>query len=761
MSAPRSLPALLACLAVVAAVAVSLRLGEGLKRPRGPTPEDGWFSIDPDGLYHTRRVARALEEGLPIAETDPYLNHPNGAAIPWPPYYDTVLYALCAPLLPADDAPRRAALERRVATWPVVFGVGSALAAALAAWCLARGSATWRRAGLAALAGALASTGWGAINYSRLGTGDHHAWVGMLCALMFLGATLALAGRGLRRARSGLLWGAACGVCAGLLLGSWVASLLYVLVVQALCGWLLVRRARDELPGAAPFGLGFHAAALLVLLPAVLSSPWKQELPWIVINLSWFHAAWLGLGALAFVAPAIAGAGALGPGTRAARVYPWAVVAGGAALAGLLWLVDAAPARGIAEGFAWVSRADSFMNSVRESAPLLGPRAPEGELFLALGYGVLAVPFVWAWAAWRAFARREDELLPWVLILPLVLVQALTQKRFSDSVMVPMAVLLAWAAARPLARLPQGLAVPLGLIGALLLGLPSILKVRGAQDPALLENLGGLHDPTLGERTAIEWIHGRPSIAGAEGVLAHWDRGHVIEWAADRPTVATNFGSYVGIDAYRDPARFFLETDPARAEDLLARRGIGHVFVPVTLPRYTASMAGIAGEPLERYFLNGSARNPTETWRLSMLARLVNDGLPLGGAGEPLDFLRLVHASTRVHPGFPSRATGRPRPAAFVWERVQGALVECAMDPGRPLTVTIELAFDGADCTLRWSRSAPAGPDGRAALRVPYSTEEPNGDARVTGATWQQGAAAGELRIPELAVVAGRRVTIE
>jgi asparagine N-glycosylation enzyme membrane subunit Stt3 len=180
MSQRKALLALAMALGLVALVAWVPRTLPGLKRPRGPASADGWYSIDPDGLYHTRRVERAFEEGLPIASSDPYLDFPNGSPIPWPPYYDTALYLALAPWAPDDSEARRPWLERAVATWPVAFGIASALLAACAAWWLTRAtSGTWQRAGAALFAGVYAACGWGAIHYSRIGTGDHHAWIGM------------------------------------------------------------------------------------------------------------------------------------------------------------------------------------------------------------------------------------------------------------------------------------------------------------------------------------------------------------------------------------------------------------------------------------------------------------------------------------------------------------------------------------------------------------------------------------------------------
>src|SRR5688572_18724310 len=94
--APDSLLALAVALVVALAwIGRELSNVRVTEAPRDPSR--GWFSADPDTHYHARRLARALDEGLPVAETDPWMDFPHGAAIPWPPYYAYVTHALVAP----------------------------------------------------------------------------------------------------------------------------------------------------------------------------------------------------------------------------------------------------------------------------------------------------------------------------------------------------------------------------------------------------------------------------------------------------------------------------------------------------------------------------------------------------------------------------------------------------------------------------------------------------------------------------------------
>jgi hypothetical protein len=629
--------------------------------------------------------------------------------------------------------------------------------------------------------------------YSAVGNGDHHAFIAFLNAALLLLCTVGFCRGNLARPGRSLALGAACGALAGLMLGSWVASLLYVINVQLALAWLLFRRARTDLPGVAGFGLGFHLTAAAAILPATLSSPWREELPWMAVNLSWLHPALLLVGALVFLPLLFLGGPGrpLATGTRGARAYPWLVglaLAGGAAL---LWLTGAGPARGVAEGFAWVSRADAFMATVLESRPLVGPRAEGWSApFDALGYGLLLLPL--AWGALTLGALRRDLLafVPLAVALPPLAVEALAQRRFADALAVPLAACLGWGAARLIARLgsqtgsragqragsspgPSNaarLAWPaLALAVALALQGDSVRRALAQREG--LRGEAGPHDHLLGDRLAYDWLRRRRRREGADGVLAHWDRGHALEWAADRPTVATNFGSYVGLDSYRDPARFFLTEDPLEARALLERRRVHHVFVPGSLPDSVESFVAIADRDLAPLYLTlQEGRVVTSPrWLSTIGARLLNGGVQLVPPGlsadqrpSPLGFLRLVHVSPFRHPGFRDPASERLMPACLLYEHVPGATVAARGGPGEAVLVELELHYPAADHRLSLAFRARCDDGGLARLWIPYSTGPgaANGDAVVEAARWTIGAHSGALTIPETAVQAGPPVRI-
>ena len=357
-----------------------------------------WVSMDHDGLYQTRRVERALRDGLPVAESDPYLNYPHGARIPhWPPYYTLVLRSVLGPFAPDDPEARRHWLEMRVASMPLLFGVVTSLLAA-AGGGLVAGS------GGAAAAGIYHALCTGSILYSRIGNGDLHAWVSMLGGASLLLLSAALAGSLLDRRRASTLLGLLLGAISGLMLGSWVGALVYIVEVQLVLGVVLVLHTRHSRAGLPAFGVAFHVAAALAVLPAVLSSPWEGEAPSIVIGLYWVHLAFLLTGALVFVPLLYLREG------RTLRAYPW-LAAGSLALVGGLFLLSDPGVRG---ALSWIGRTDPFMAQVSESRPLLGPGTGWAAVE-QLGWGVGFLPIVWVLALGSLFRGGSLALLPWVV----------------------------------------------------------------------------------------------------------------------------------------------------------------------------------------------------------------------------------------------------------------------------------------------------------------------------------------------------------
>ncbi len=740
--------------------------------PPGWKGSTSWFVTDPDSLYQFRRLERVYEEGLPVAETDGYLNYPEGAMIPWPPYYTLMLYAVTAPFAPEGRSARRAFLEVTAGSINVWIGAATAVMAALAGWYLA-GSA----GGL--IAGLIFAFLFGSINYSNIGNADHHAWVSMLTAAMLMLVTGALSRGALESRLRGGVWGAAAGIVGGILLGSWVASLLYVIEVQLVLAWLLFRHARKPLAGLAAYGLSFHLAAFLVVMPAVLTSPWKAGHPWMVVNMSWFHPVQLFLGALVFLPLPF-----LGKEGRIRRRYPWLVGGGLLALTLILFLGNLGPAQAIREGFQWVSRQNVFMAGVGESQPLLGGKADGiDDLVSWLGWGIFLLPLAWLAALFATFRRGKAELLPWVISVLVLVPQAIGQRRFSDPLAVPMAVTLGWAAGslltlerprflnragRAFRSLPGGLQILLGVVLVCAVQFDTVHSISGRLTLAHRPET----DPQLrrqrGRRLMYEWLRRHSREPADYSVMANWDQGHLIEWVADRPSVSTNFGTYVGEQSFDDPPLFFMSTSQEEAEAILDRRRARYVMVTSVFPRRVPNLVNIIMPDRRDEFIGRDPRgNPMirTIWFKTIGALLVGDGFHYSPDGKkfsgPLRFLRLIYISP--FRDFDPRMIGyrKESPVGWVWEHVPGATLEAHGTPGTVFQIRFSVRYEKAGHTLEYEDSVMLGTDGTGRLRVPYTTEGPNGDGMIIGRPqWFLGSSGHPLVIPKRAVLEGRTLQL-
>ncbi|NUP94791.1 MAG: hypothetical protein HUU28_01390 [Planctomycetaceae bacterium] len=768
----RALLALCLCIALLAGV---VRETCDLRHAREPGNESAsWFTLDPDSLYHMRRVERALDEGLPPAETDPRMNAPHGAAIPWPPYYTWLLTFVTAPMLPDtprhDDgswaaqifeARRREAIERTVASVPWVLAMVTSVLLALSAWRLAKGRSDGERLGAAALAGGTYALLGASLQYSAIGNGDHHAWVVMLLAALVFVATSALREDELLQRGKSAWRGTLLGALSALLVGSWVGGLVYVVLLELALGLALFVHARRALPGLPALGLGFHLVWAAGITPAVLSSPWREVEPWMLVNLSWLHLVHPLVGALVFV-PLVATSS-----DPLRRRWPWRVSMALTLLLVAIAFGDFALARGVREGFAWAGRANEFMAFIAESQPLLwGPLGGLRSLVGLLGFGVCVAPLLFAGEVWRAWREQRLELLLPCLLFGALLAQALMQRRFADAFGVPLALVLGlgltsvvWRVVKP----TTGLASALGLVLAFASGYPTLSLALTRRDRPWFETKGDAARPLHALYGRLGKLQGRD-----EAVLASWDHGHAIEWIGQRPSIATNFGSYLGRDSYLDPWRFFLESDATQAEALLEARGARHVLICGDFTKDLEVMLRLLAPDDRRSYLlipREGVVFPSQRFFDTLAGRLLVHGRTAslsarGLTGNSLDFLRLVHASPEflsAPPPIPH--TSDPVRVGWIWERVPGARVELAGEPGARAQVSIELSCNGERWT--WLGSATVEADGFARLRVPYSTDGANGDTLAAGpARGFVGTRSVEFVVREDDVLAGATVRV-
>lgn len=645
---------------------------------------------DPDGAYHLRRVQLALANGeVPLF--DRFLNHPEGSAVPWPSLFAGALTVAVQAALPRDPAAHRstggyseAEVEHFLAGLPPWIGMGAAAAVALALLGLTRRVRGAPRLWPAALAAWCFAAVPIAVWYGAAGRIDHHVAVQLCFAL-----ELALVGVCLRTDESldALAFALLGGLVAGVLLLLWLASALIVGLVGAAL-FAAAASAHGELGAARRrAGLLFFAAAAAVVLVPAEASPWNDVQPGSLVNLSLGVPRALLGACLPFVALEVAAR--LGwkrvPGVLLALVVAAAAVA---LLPGFLG--------GVREGLAWAARENEFMDVVAESRPLLGRVGPPDFAAAVSDLGLLGLvfPLLWLGLAVSELWRRRWWPERWLLLATAALwfVQTLGQRRFGDALAVPMCLVAALAvhdlaAARMRWGRWLGGALAALLVLASLPSLGAVWTVPEAEQRALVrwraELVEGLRWMRTGTPSPGPW--NAPSARQDYGVLAPWGLGHWIEYHARRPSIATNFGSFVGERGFRGAAAALVADDAADLERRLVELDADYVVVRARDVSDLASHARLAGwdgaaraelfERAESSAQRGRGKAFSARAQTTALWRLGVHDLPVGSRAPGFGGLELVHRSDGVEglggappgPGVPSG------PRLSIWRRSSSA----------------------------------------------------------------------------------------
>ena len=282
-------------------------------------------------LDHLERVTRGVAASgwvpayedlaasvVPLSDTAARMGE-LGPPYAWPPGYDLMVAAVVR-RSPPDVGRLMTPADERPSLRPVTEPQRDAVASTL------RAAPRWMRA-LLALVAALSAAGlvirsapdirfWGpALGAAVSGccvafappARDHQTW-----AFLLLATTLGVVGRALDEKRIDQpFWSAARGTLAGLFAGwmliSWTPSIFGIALIEAALAWRLFSRSSHRPARGLPvLATAFHKAALLVCLPAVIESPFTETAPFGVLDLSWFHAVWLGILWLVFAPYAIA-----------------------------------------------------------------------------------------------------------------------------------------------------------------------------------------------------------------------------------------------------------------------------------------------------------------------------------------------------------------------------------------------------------------------------------------------------------------------
>jgi dolichyl-diphosphooligosaccharide--protein glycosyltransferase len=209
------------------------------------------------------------------------------------------------------------------------------------------------------------------------------------------------------------------------------------------------------------------------------------------------------------------------------------------------------------------------------------------------------------------------------------------------------------------------------------------------------------------------------------GILAKWSIGSWIENIAQRPTVATNFGSEIyGLDA---SAQFALSENERDAVAILKRNKVRYVIVTNEIANLK-DYSKIIGRESSDYARLVQNRYGETLWspgsayyKLVSTGLLLTDGLKLSNIRLPL--LRLRHFRLLYESENKINAKGLPIPVkeVKVFEYVEGARIIGYSHPNETVSISLILRSNQGRI-IPYSDEVTAKSDGRFEFIVPYPT---------------------------------------
>lgn len=675
--------------------------------------------LDNDSYYHAFRVRSTLETFPRIPWFDGGINFPYGAQIIWPPLFDFIPASICK-LLELGGVPP----ENTLVLLPFVPVVAGVMQVPLMV-------ALWREffpdqpvyavAWLTALLPASA-------HFGMLGRFDQH-----VTELLLFTAILLLFSRAIRQKRRGILTPdeGICGAVIALAFWNWQGSVLNLAVLVALALVIHVTAPPDSyLATSALKALGRSSAAgaLLLLATIPLFAPAGALFEIQLTSVSGFPA--VAAGSVSLFAFSLLLWHKYQPAASTLARSGRAILCGGSVLVMAL-LLSHDLQKVLRHGYAMLSAGNAWYRNIQEFDPLFfAGFTPVGdEIIDALKLLGFSGIFLLA-ALPHLVSRRNTTPAAWpgatltISLAALFLPLGLLRIRFLLYLLVPLTLsaALAWCAgasclAKRLDRgiFPRSLA-PAGL--GLLLLIPCLFwytETWSIRPDSSRESL----------LTALSWLRQQnPAVAGNDGVMAEWDYGHIIRYAAYRPVVVTPFGTDLGPDGMRDSTAFFLSRDAASAEATLVRRRIGFILLanPMTEACFSWNFAP-AGTP--------RAIEMSRDWRTGVRTRILapfwdivpsklyfNDGMAIGNnLGDTAAFCRLVYETAPV-----TATVDFPPTADFkLFEMVPGVKLQGRGRPGTLVTASCTVTTNAAR-TFTWQNTVTVPASGTFTLRLPYTS---------------------------------------
>ena len=670
--------------------------------------DEGVVFAPADAMYHMRLSFYSFVNFPSPLLFDPYLNYPDGVAVPWSPLFDLIVGGV-AKVFARDQAGFEV-----VGAWAAsVFGALTVVPI----YFIGRRVST---VGIGLGAGLLFSLFPVCVKYAKVGNPDHHSAVGLIGASLLL-LCIQLTRRDLSDLKISLLlpW---------MILGRlmmfmmWHGSLLYIFFFEGTILLIAAATGRRSV---------IWVECMSALATGLILSPIVEEILPVPIGGIYSSISISRLHVLAMTGTAfVAGSLWLFQKTRHENSFGLRIgCISAAAFCFVLFLFFFPPTKsGLEPAFRFMTMDDGVGMKTLEQLPLFAgfgrnPVHPAEGSWAYFAYLIPIAPIaLLIWVRDPEPRRAAFVVAGWCAIFGAL---TMTQRRYGNDLApaasIAFALLLAHLPRAALARvrlsetISRRLAAGTTFALALLLLSPTLL---GYEWPRLRSGVAALRGEEVHADKGMELIsqnvsrfarsvrRATPDTDGflnsrrvpEYGILANANIGHVLHYVARRATATDPMWSYIGPENWDRSAAFFQEESEGRALEIAASLGARYLV--------TSGMA-----PLK-----------------SIAGRLHNIDGRLSNLGTRIEHFRLVTESAPGRLGFgvllPANYQKRNRTdTAFkLFEIVKGALLEIEAAPGESVSIQLPLST-ARGRHFQYTAATTVGSTGYIRVRVPYATE--------------------------------------
>ena len=673
-------------LSLTGIVVLLLALAARLSRAFAVFQGDEVVPLDGDSLRHLFRMQAAARDALQVPAFDPWVNWPHGAFEPWAPGFDVVGALLMLPF-GADTTTGKLA----ACLLPVLLGLGVvALTVKVAQRLELEPLAGWGAALVVAFAPQLVVS-------SFFGRTDHHVWES--CTLLALAAWV------LTKPERPLRFELAGGALVFLAMWGFDGAPIYIALVTLALAVGVLANEKPKLLGSGALALAIGAAASAVsYVPVML-----QHHAVMTFKRPSLLQPSLVLVAAVGLALVVLACGRAGQGLRRRGV----ALLGVAAALGLL-VVALPPLRqelvaGLQE---WLGKKDPWLASVAEFEPMLAAPHGFGRLRQSFGLWVWVAPVVFPLGLFLLGRARGVKGVQWAVLAGGTAGLTLLQMRFGR-VAIPFVVLTCVAALVELTRSSKSsrawLLAPVLCVAAVVFDARALAFLV----PSEPEGQKPIVELSLALR-ALEPVH------GGKGVLANWEDGHFVEAIGHHPVLVNGFGSYSSPEGY-EVSRTYWSGSVDSLDALFRERQLAWwIDGPQNFIGRKLGERAVFVEREGKPVLEGRT---VREWPLA--ASL------FGGSGDARRRVpHLAHFWPRAASTSATIDIGVKLPDLFLFERVEGAVVEGTATPQSVVTATIVLGE-----RLPYTAWTTADAQGHYELRLPIPSGQ-SGPGLTTSAAW-------------------------